>query len=156
MTWRAALLAAAVLSASGLAACGSTVSPARAVQSWASAGSYGEGVRGLLGDAGRIDRAVGEGRGQTLVRTDCLELLGNAQGMITDLLPTPDDQLTTELSSSLDGLVHAASLCVDAPGSPSTLARVDRQLARAIGGLVASVLREEAVAGKALAVPGIP
>ena len=109
MTTRAALVVAAVLSAGVLAACGSTVSPATAVRAWASSGSFGEGVRGVLGDATRIDRAVAQGRGPTLLRTDCLELLGNAQGMITDLLPTPDDQLTNQLPSSLDGLVHAAA-----------------------------------------------
>jgi hypothetical protein len=145
----------AVALAAALSGCGRTVSPATAVKGWASAGSFSQGVQTLRRDATRIHRAIAAGRPAIQVRTDCLELFQDANGENTDLLPSPDPQLTAHLSASYDGFVHASDQCSSSPGRAATLVVVDHGLARAIGDLYAAVLRYEAVVGAPLGVPGL-
>jgi hypothetical protein len=155
MTRRAGVAVAACCAAAALTACGSSVSPATAVGGWAGAGSFKESVQTLLRDTSRVDRAIGTSRADAVVRTGCAELFQDANGENTDLLPTPDPQLTAHLSAAYDALVHASAQCVSRPGSKSVLALVDFELAGAIGDLYAGVLREEAVTGHRLGVPGL-
>jgi hypothetical protein len=155
MTRRCATVALAVAAAGVLAGCGSSVPPATAVRGWADAGSFGQGVQTLLRDASRVHDAIGADRAAIIVRTDCAELFQDANGENTDLLPTPDPMLTAHLSASYDGLVHASAACVSSPGSRGVLAAVDGDLTRSIGDLIAAVLREEAVTGRRLGVPGL-
>ncbi len=138
-----------------LSGCGTTQSPATAVASWASAGTFEQGAQYLVVDADRVHDAIEEGRPAMLVRTDCLELNQEANGENTDLLPTPDPQLTDLLSRGYDAFVHASVQCSSDPGSATTLVVVDRELARALGDLYAAVFREEAVTGRHLGVPGL-
>ncbi|HEV3212348.1 MAG TPA: hypothetical protein VGZ03_03020 [Acidimicrobiales bacterium] len=156
MTPRAAAAVVAVVAAGALAGCGSSVSPAAAVRSWAAEGSFGQGVQTLRRDATRVHDAIAARRAAVVLRTDCAELFQDANGENTDLLPTPDPQLTAHLSASYDGFVRAAAQCVSSPGEGAVLARVDRELALAIGDLYAGVLREEVVAARHLGVPGPP
>ena len=151
---RAGAVPLAVLAAWALAGCGSSVSPAAAVKSWAAAGSFDQSVQTLERDATRVHDAIGARRPAIVVRTDCAELFQDAEGENTDLLPTPDPQLTLHLSASYDRFVHASSACVTSPGARGVLAAVDRDLAASLGDLYAAVLREEAVTGRHLAVPG--
>jgi hypothetical protein len=90
-----------------------------------------------------------------VVRTNCLELFQEAQGENTDLLPSPDNQLTDHLSASYDGFVHASNQCATDASSATTLRMVDRELTVALGDLYAAVFREEAVTGQHLGVPGL-
>lgn len=145
----------AVALAAVLSGCGRTVSPATAMKGWASAGSFSQGVQTLRRDATRIHRAIAAASPAIVVRTACLELFQDANGENTDLLPTPDPQLTAHLSASYDGFVHASDQCSSSPGRAATLVVVDHGLARAIGDLYAAVFRYEAVVGAPLGVPGL-
>lgn len=138
-----------------LSGCGKTESPAAAVASWASAGTFEQGAQYLIVDANRVHEAIEERRPAMLVNTDCLELNQEANGENTDLLPTPDPQLTNLLSTGYDAFVHASVQCSTDAGSAVTLGIVDRELARALGDLYAAVFREEAVTGHHLGVPGL-
>ena len=151
----AVVAAAAVAAACALSGCGTTESPAAAVASWATAGTFEQGAQYLIVDAGRVHDAIGQRRPAIVVRTDCLELNQEANGENTDLLPTPDPQLTNLLSAGYDVFVHASVQCSSDAGNAATLAVVDRELARALGDLYAAVFREEAVAGHHLGVPGL-
>jgi len=156
MTVRAVAAAlAAGVAAAALAGCGSSVSPAAAVRAWAAAGSFPESVQTLHDDASRVHDAIGAARAPLVVRTDCAELFQDANGENTDLLPTPDAQLTGHLSASYDEFVHASAQCVSNPGAKGTRALVDRELAQAIGELYAGLLREEAVTGHPVGVRGL-
>jgi hypothetical protein len=152
----AAAVAVAVAAACALSACGKTESPAKAVADWASSGSFEQGAQYLIVDANRVHGAITKGRPAIVVRTNCLELFQEAEGENTDLLPTPDPQLTDHLSTSYDEFVHASNQCAIDAGSAATLALVDRELAVALGDLYAAVFREEVVTGHHLGVPRLP
>lgn len=147
---------AVVVAAGLLAACGATVSPATAVRRWAASGSFAQGVKDLLRDASEVHAAIAAHDSAVAVRTDCLVLFQDANGENTDLLPTPDAQLTRLLSAAYGTYVHAAAECDEHVASPSARALVQRDLLGAFGALVQSVLREEAVAGRSLRVRGLP
>jgi hypothetical protein len=151
-----ALAAAAAFAAVGLAGCGSTESPAKAVSAWASSGSFEQAAQYLIVDARHVHDDIDTGRAAVDVRTDCLYLINEADGENTDLLPTPDDQLTQLLSQSFDGFVHAGHQCYEQPGSTSTLVLVNTELRGALGHLYGAVFREEAVVGRTLHVPELP
>lgn len=150
-----ALAAVAVATGSALCGCGATESPATAVTNWATAGTFEQGAHYLIVDATRVHDAIDTGRPAGVVRTDCLELFQEAEGENTDLLPTPDPQLTDLLSQGYDGFVHAADQCSTRAASARTRAVVDRELTRALGDLYAAVFREEVVTGHRLGVPGL-
>ena len=151
----AAAVAAAVAS-TVLSACGSPPSPADAVRTWASTGSFAQSVETLLSDSTAMAHEIAHHRAATNVRTICAELFDDTNGANTDELPSPDDRLSSLLGSAYDRLVQAASRCTQAPGDPAVLARADAERHLAVGMLVAAVLREEAVAGRSLRIPGIP
>ena len=151
-----ALAAATALAAGVLAGCGATQSPAMAVDAWASAGAFEQAAQYLIVDARHVHTDIDAARTTATVRTDCLYLINEADGENTDLLPTPDDQLTSLLSKSFDGFVHAGHQCYGEPGRTATLVVVDAELRGALGQLYAAVFREEAVTGRALHVPGLP
>jgi hypothetical protein len=155
MRHRATAASLAVMAACALAGCGSTVTPGAAVRSWAASGSFDQAVQTLRLDATRVHGAIGARRAAIVVRTDCAELFQDAEGENTDLLPTPDAQLTAHLSASYDHFVHAAAACVSNPGERGVLVVVDRELAQSLGGLYAAVLREETVTGHHLEIPGL-
>ena len=151
-----ALAMASALAAGALAGCGTTQSPAKALDDWASAGAFEQAAQYLIVDARHVHADIDAGRTSAAVRTDCLYLINEADGENTDLLPTPDDQLTSLLSRSFDGFVHAGHQCYEDPGRTATLVLVDTELRGALGQLYAGVLREEAVTGRSLHVPGLP
>ena len=150
-----AVAAVAVAAGCALSGCGKTESPASAVTSWATAGTFEQGAQYLIVDANRVHDAIKSGRAAIVVRTNCLELFQEAEGENTDLLPTPDPKLTQLLSAGYDVFVHASDQCSSDAGSSATLAIVDRELSRALGDLYAAVFREEAVTGHHLGVPGL-
>jgi hypothetical protein len=154
---RRSVAAAAVAVAAGcaLTGCGSTESPATAVTNWAVAGTFEQGAKYLIVDANRVHDAIRSRRPVAVVRTNCLELYQEADGENTDLLPTPDAQLTSLLSKGYDAFVHAAAQCSSDAGSAATLAAVDLELRGALGDVYAAVFREEAVTGNHLGVPGL-
>jgi len=155
MRHRTVAAALAVVGAGVLAGCGSSVSPAAAVRTWAAAaGPFGESVQTLERDASRVHDAIRAGRSAPEIRTDCAELYQDANGENTDLLPTPDPQLTAHLSAAYDGFVRASAMCVSSPGTERVLVVVDRALARSIGDLYAAILREGVVTGHRLVPPG--
>jgi hypothetical protein len=150
-----AAAAVAVAAACTLSACGKTETPAKAVSDWATSGSFEQGAQYLVVDADRVHDAITKARPAIVVRTNCLELFQEAEGENTDLLPSPDPQLTDHLSASYDAFVHASNQCATDAASATTLVLVDRELAVALGDLYAAVFREEAVTGRHLGVPGL-
>lgn len=147
---------ASLVAAGVLAGCGHSVSPAVATQRWASAGDFSQAVADLLRDGSAVHRAITLHRSAAAVRTACLELFQDANGENTDLLPTPDSQLTHLLSQTYDTYVHASAECDERTSSAAALRLVQRELQQGFGQLVASVYREEAVARRPLHVGGIP
>jgi hypothetical protein len=153
MRWRALGLtgAAGVL----LCAC-STVSAKSATTSWAKSSSFAQGAVDLRYDYARVRDAISRNDSTTTVRTYCAEMFSDANGENTDLLPTPDAQLTSLLSSAIDQLIHAAYQCMRDPGSTSVRHATVREARLGVGGVVTAVLREEAVTGRSAGVQGIP
>jgi hypothetical protein len=141
----------ALAACAGLSGCGSAQTPAAAMRGWASASSFDQAYLTLVRDAGHV--AVAIERHTSAVRTDCDELFVDANGENTDLLPTPDDQLTRLLSGAFDRFVQAAARCSSDPGSRATLLRADTELQSALFRLLAGRLREEQVAGQPIGVP---
>jgi hypothetical protein len=156
-----AVVAAAVLAVAGVAVAsggGRTQSSAAATTQWADANSdqFSQGVTTLLRDAKWVHQAIAGHDAPAAVRTYCDYLFLDAEGENTDLLPTPDHQLTSLLSASYDGFVQAAADCDEHSTSASVLARVDDERGRSVSELVEAVLREEAVTGTSLGITGIP
>ena len=152
MRWGATILS--LVAGIALAGCGSTQTPASAVTSWARGASLSEGVSTLLADSHGVHVAIVRHQGVKQLHTVCVELLNDAQGT-NDALPTPDAQLTRLLSEAYGHLVHAANACYAGAASRVALAAADRERSAAIGLLIEAVLREEAVAGRTLHIPGI-
>jgi len=154
MRWGTAL--ACAIAGIALAGCGSTQTPAKAVALWASprGASLSEGVSTLLADSHSVHAAIIRRAGVKQLHTVCVELLNDAQGT-NDALPTPDAQLTRLLSEAYGHLVHAANACYTEAASRVALAAADRERSAAIGLLIEAVLREEAVTGSSLHIPGI-
>lgn len=152
MIWRA--LAAVACASVLLGAC-STVTPATATSSWSSSSSFGQAAADLLYDFTQVHRAIDQHQSSTSVHTYCSELFADANGENTDLLPTPDAQLTTLLSTAVDDFIHAAYQCTRNAGDAALQRTVIAQCRVAEGWLVSAVLREESVTGRSLGVKGI-
>jgi hypothetical protein len=140
-----------------LAACGSTISPATAMRRWAATSdtAFGAAASTLLSDSQHVRAAIDNHQPAATIRTTCEILLGHAQAA-NNFLPTPDPQLTSQLSGAYDRLVQAADRCYNGVGEPATLASAEAEQRVAIGLLIGAVLREEFVAGRSLGVTGIP
>jgi len=150
-----ALAIACVLAGISLSACGGTQTPAEALNAWTSSTQLANAVTALLTDSRAVHDAITMHRDAKVIRTVCAELLLDAQGA-NDSLPTPDGQLTGLLSSAYGELAAAASRCYGAATLPAKLEAADARRSRAIGSLVAGVLRAEAVLGRPIHVAGIP
>ncbi len=153
---RSAIAVAVLASGLALAACGSTVSPATAVMSWAGTNSFSQGVTDLLVDSARVDTAIRTHQSQMTVSTYCDELFADANGENTDLLPTPDSTLTGQLSTSIDDFVHLASQCESHADDAAVLRAVVRERTTALLHLIDAVQIEEGDTGHRLGVAGIP
>lgn len=140
-----------------LAACGSTISPATAMTRWAATSdtAFAAAVTTLISDRQHVSAAIGNHQPVSTIRTVCEILLGHAQAA-NNFLPTPDPQLTGQLSAAYDRLVQGADRCYNGAGDPAALASAQSELRAAIGLLIGGVLREEFVAGRSLGIPGIP
>jgi hypothetical protein len=137
---------------------GATQSPALATTQWAQANSdqFAQGVTTLLRDAQSVHRSIVARDAAGIVRTNCLYMFTDSEGENTDLLPTPDGQLTDLLSASYQGFVQAAARCDEHTASQAVLRAVDLEVARSVSELIEGVLREEAVTGKSLGIKGVP
>jgi hypothetical protein len=140
-----------------LAACGTTISPATAMRRWAanSDTAFAAAATTLLSDSQHVRAAIDNHQPASTIRTVCEILLGHAQAA-NNFLPTPDPQLTGQLSNAYDRLVQAADHCYDGVGDPARLASAEAEQRTAIGLLVGAVLREEFVSGRSLGIAGIP
>jgi hypothetical protein len=107
-------------------------------------------------DSSNVRAAIADHRSTKAIYTYCSYLFADGEGENTDQMPTPDSQLTTLWSNALDGYIHAASICDDAPSSPATQRQVLADDRGAFGALTTAVLREEAITGVSLGVTGIP
>jgi hypothetical protein len=137
-----------------LGAC-SSVSASTATSNWTTSSSFAQGAADLLYDFSKVHDAIDHHASTASVRTYCAELFADANGENTDLLPTPDTQLTNLLSDAFDGFVHAAYQCTRNPADASVRRATLRECRVAIGSLVAAVFRDQAVTGKTLSVAGI-
>lgn len=135
---------------------GAPLTPAQATSQWASAnsGQFSDGVTTLLRDARWVNGAIAHREAAT--PTYCLYLYQDAEGENTDLLPTPDHQLTGLLSSAYDGFVRAAVACYAHTASASVLEHVAAEVRSSVSELTEAVLREEAITGVSLHLKGIP
>jgi hypothetical protein len=150
-----------VLAGAGVAVAedgGATLSPSTATRQWAAANSdqFAQGVTTLLRDARSVERSVSDRDAAGSVRTYCVYLYTDAEGENTDLLPTPDHQLTELLSASYQGFVQAAAVCDEHATSAAALGDVRAEVDRSVTELIDGVLREEAVSGASLRIKGIP
>jgi hypothetical protein len=152
MTRRA--LAAVAIAGVLLAAC-STESPKEATSKWTSSAAFGQAAGDLLNDYAQVRIAVDHHDTAKAVRTECEYLFTDANNENTDILPTPDPQLTNLLSSAEDGFIHASGQCIGDPGDLTLQRQVLTECQVAIGSLVAAVTRDEAVTGTPLVVKGI-
>jgi len=142
--------------ATAVAGCGGPVSPATAVRRWATEGEFAQSVATLLRDSASVHHEIAFHRPALNVRTACDELFNDANYENTDELTTPDPRLTDLLAASYDRFIQAAARCATHAGDPAVLAGVDAERHRAVGLLIAGVLREEAVAQRSLKVRGVP
>lgn len=152
MTKRA--LVAVAIAGALLAAC-STESPKVATANWTSSSQFAQAAGDLLYDYSQIRGAVDHHDTTKAVRTYCAYLFTDANNENTDILPTPDPQLTNLLSSAEDGFIHAAAQCMGNPGDRTAQRLALTECRVAVGSLVAAVLRDEAVTGTTLKVKGI-
>jgi|GEM_PF-695762 len=152
MRWHA--LAATAVAGVLLCAC-SSESPATATANWTSSSSFAQGATDLLYDFSKVHQSIDQHASTATVRTYCAELFADANGENTDLLPTPDAQLTTLLSNAVDGFIHAAYRCTRSPADRADRQAVLDECRLAVGSLVTAVLRDEAVIGRPLGVKGI-
>jgi hypothetical protein len=147
-------MAAAACAGVLLCAC-SSVSPRTATSNWTKSSSFAQGAADLLYDYSQVRGAVDHHATAKAVRTYCAYLFTDANNENTDILPTPDTQLTNLLSTAEDGFIHAAAQCMGNPGDQTVQRLVLAECRVAIGSLVAAVLRDEAVTGTPLGVKGI-
>lgn len=153
-----ALVAAMLAAAVALAACGS-ITPAAKLSQWASANDFDGGIGDLVFGVHAVDADIVHHAPALSTRTDCADLFVQANGVNSDLIPTPDAELTTLLTqavASRTGIVHAAALCESDPSSARALSTTLSELRASLGPVYAAAYREEAVTGRKLAIPGVP
>lgn len=112
MRRRAALLVALAVAGMLLAACGGGGSLASQLQSWASGASYDADVAQLQSDLTSLAAGLSQ-RNLPALRTECEGFGVDAETLYGEL-PTPDETITDELGSSLQGFFTAARSCYDA------------------------------------------
>jgi hypothetical protein len=86
-------------------------SPAHRMSEWVSGTSFGEDIATLIADNARIPKAVANGSGA--VHADCGTLLTDAEMANTEL-PSPDAQVTDQLTKAYGLEGTAANECYDA------------------------------------------
>lgn len=133
---------------------GSTITPAQATRTWAANNEFAQSVTDLVTDSRTVQKAIAEHASS--IRNDCLYLYQDSGGEYTDLLPSPDAQLTKLLDAAYLGFAQAATTCDLHTSSRADLSAVAQQCDVAFGELVAGVVREEAVTGRSLGVAGLP
>lgn len=115
-----------------LAGCaGYSGTPRQQVQEWASANSYKANERQVVSDADRLERA--QRQGTVLQLRTVGEGLSSDTGTLYQTLPTPDQELTSELNRASQNFFHAGETCADAPSTHT--ARVVRAMAEVRSGL---------------------
>lgn len=132
------------------AACGgqeNTGSAAHRLAVWVANVSLGHSIGTVEHDGTIIDEAQAQGAGA--VHTACALLVTDLSNSAAGELPSPDPEVTSDLSRAFDDEAQAGSTCVDAPGDPAALARAASDRARAQILFEAALDRVAAVTGSA-------
>jgi hypothetical protein len=148
---RVAVTTAAIgLAAVVLAACAGpdeTGSPSQRMHAWVDSTQMGASVATLLADSQRIAQVLSAGTGTGAVHTDCALLTTDAEAANSNL-PTPDQQLTNDLSNAYTLEYNAGDNCYSAgTTNGSLLAQSARERAKARTLLLQALARAEAVGG---------
>ncbi len=107
----------------GLSACAGpdeTGTLVHRVQAWTSGTGFGQTVGTLYGDGQRVSAVVAERHGTGAIHTACGVLETDA-GTADSNLPTPDEQLTAELSQAVELDYRAATDCYTAGATDGRL-----------------------------------
>jgi len=121
------------------------------VASWVAGANLGSSIGTLEADIARIGTVLGQGKGLSVVQTDCIVLEQDATAANGDL-PTPDPTLTKELSRAYTLAYDAGADC-DNAGSLTDAsfrrATVERRQAREA--MRVALARAERLTGKTVA-----
>jgi hypothetical protein len=102
-----------------LCSCSSSSDTAQKVDSWVSSTGLSAGIAQIRSDAtnvGKVERTMNPGA----IRTDCAALDLDTESANQNL-PSPDDQLTTELSDAYSAEIQAAQDCFRGAGKSESL-----------------------------------
>ncbi len=149
---RSALVAlAAVVVVTSLGGCAGqeqSGSPAQRVSSWMNAGGGGSGIGNVDVASRNVDLALARHNVPSAIKEVCALLSNEAQTGIGNL-PTPDDQLTTELNAAYEDATAAGNDCFHgADGDRTLMARSAAERTRLIGLLDAVVAHVKRITGK--------
>jgi len=136
------------LALSGCAGQEQSGTAAHRVSTWMVAGGGGSGI-GNVGVAARnVDLALSGHNVPSAIKQVCALLSNEAQTAIGNL-PTPDDQLTTELNAAYEDATAAGNDCFHGAGGDRTLmTRSAAERTRLIGMLDAVVAHVKRITGK--------
>lgn len=139
-----------VLFAFGLAACGGpgqSGTPAQRVTSWVSAEGAGSSIGTVTDDIRNVDLALGHHDAPGLIRTACALLTTDASAG-NSKLPTPDYQLSIDLSDAYASAYDAGTNCYSgASGDHALLARSAKERAKATARFSAALDRIRQLTG---------
>ncbi len=123
--------------------------PAARVSSWVSGAGGGAAVGTLEVDSRNVDQALSHHDGAAAIKTVCALLTNDAQTAIGNL-PTPDDQLTTDLNNAYEDAAAAGDDCYKgSSGSTPLLQRSHAERLKLPSLLATAVDRIAAVTGHA-------
>lgn len=140
-----------VLGAAALGGCAGqeqSGDPAQQVTTWVDQGGGGSSVGNLEVEARNIDLVLAQHNKAAAVREVCALLSNDSQSGIGNL-PTPDNELTTDLDNAyMEGTAAGDDCYRGADGSPALLAKSATERARMVTMLGIAVQRITSVTGR--------
>lgn len=115
-----------LVAASTLAGCGgleASGTPAHRLSVWVSGSGMGGTIGTVEADDSRIATVIEEHRGSAAVHTDCALLVTDLSNGAAGDLPSPDTEVTQDLSRAFNDEARAGSTCADHPGDAAVLAQ---------------------------------
>ena len=144
----AVIVLAVVTSLGGCAGQEQSGSPAQRVSTWMNAGGGGSAIGNVEVASRNVDLALSRHNVPSAIKQVCALLSNEAQTGIGNL-PTPDDQLTTEINAAYEVATAAGNDCFrGADGDRTLMARSTAERTRLIGLLDAVVAHVKRITGK--------
>lgn len=143
----AALVVAGALLLSACAGAGLSGTPSQRVTSWLSASDNGASIGAVTDDIHAVDAGLAQHQPAGAIRTLCAVLTTDAQSG-NSVLPTPDTQLTNDLSDAYNDAYAAGNDCYSGAGGNAALLAKSATLRReTLAELQAAVARVTAITG---------